>query len=108
MNLVVCRDSCWLDPWIVDMTNTVFVNALQLSDTVYASYGIVMFLVMTLGLFGNISTIIVLIQVEHRTKSITYLMLNLATAGIIMCIFGYPVAVSYNLTPSTPRSESVV
>lgn len=69
----------------------------MVSDEAYVSYGVVMFIIMTLGLSGNIATIVTLIQVEHRTKSVSYLMLNLAVADIIICALGYPVAVAYNL-----------
>ena len=56
-----------------------------------------MFVIITLGLSGNIATVIVLRQVEHRTKSVSWLMLNLAIAAILICVFGYPVSMTYNL-----------
>ena len=68
-----------------------------ISNEAYGAYGIVMFLIITMGLSGNITTIVTLLQPEHRTKSVTYLMLNLAVADIFICGLGYPVAVTYNL-----------
>ena len=56
-----------------------------------------MLLIMTLGLIGNIATIVVLRQVEHRTKSVSHLMINLAAASVVMCGLGYPVGLINNL-----------
>lgn len=66
-------------------------------QSVYLAYGIVMFFILLIGFFGNLFTIIVLRQRDHRTMSITPLMMNLAIADLIIVVFGYPVTISTNL-----------
>ena len=58
------------------------------------SYIVAMLLIIVLGLVGNIATIFNLFQKEHRRKTITGLMINLASANFLICICGYPIAVS--------------
>ena len=64
-------------------------------QSIYLAYAIVMFLILLLGFFGNLFTIIVLRQREHRRKSITPLMMNIAIADLLIIIFGYPVLHQY-------------
>ena len=64
-----------------------------------------MILVTTLGMLGNTTMVIILLQAEHRTKIISYLMLNLSLANIIICGFGYPVAMSFNLNDFKTTSK---
>lgn len=66
-------------------------------QSVFMAYGIIMFLILLIGFFGNLFTIIVLRQREHRNKSITPLMINLAIADLFMIVFGYPAVISSNL-----------
>lgn len=66
-------------------------------QSIYLAYATVMFLILLLGFFGNLFTIIVLRQREHRRKSITPLMMNIAIADLLIIIFGYPVLISTNL-----------
>ena len=66
-------------------------------QSVYLAYGIVMFFILLIGFFGNLFTIIVLRQREHRAMSITPLMMNLAIADLMIVVFGYPVTISTNL-----------
>ena len=47
----------------------------------YAYYGASIFLILSLGIVGNTLAIVVLLQPEHRTKSMTGLMINLCVAG---------------------------
>ena len=41
-------------------------------------------------------TVIVLLHPQHRGKSMTPLMINLCVADLMVCLFGYTVAVNYN------------
>ena len=66
-------------------------------QSIFLAYAIVMFLILLLGFFGNLFTIIVLRQREHRRKSITPLMMNIAIADLLIIVFGYPVMISTNL-----------
>ena len=66
-------------------------------QSIYLAYAIVMFLILLVGFFGNMFTIIVLRQREHRRKSITPLMMNIAIADLLIIVFGYPVIISTNL-----------
>jgi len=63
----------------------------------YFAYGFVMFLILTIGFLGNVLTLLVLQQREHRGRSVTPLMINLAVADIFIIVFGYPVAIHANL-----------
>lgn len=63
----------------------------------YIAYGIVMFLILTFGFVGNVLTLVVLYQREHRVRSVTPLMINLALADIFIVAFGYPIAIHSNL-----------
>lgn len=47
----------------------------------YTYYGASIFLILSMGIVGNTLAIIVLLQPEHRTKSMTGLMINLCVAG---------------------------
>ncbi|XP_068679699.1 pinopsin-like [Montipora foliosa] len=62
----------------------------------YAYYGASMFMILSIGLVGNALTVIVLLQPEHRTKSMSSLMINLCVADLVVCLLGYTVAVNYN------------
>ena len=67
-------------------------------QSVYLAYGIVMFLILLIGFFGNLLTVIVLRQRVHRNMSVTPLMMNLAIADLLIIVFGYPVIISTNLS----------
>ena len=67
-------------------------------QNVFMVYGIIMFLILLVGFFGNLFTIVVLRQREHRRKSVTPLMINLAIADLFIIVFGYPVVISNNLS----------
>lgn len=69
-----------------------------LSAAEYVTYSVSMLVIVTLGLSGNILTIFILRQYEHRSKSATYLMLNMAVAHTLICVLGYPIAISYTLS----------
>nr|FAA00406.1 TPA: opsin [Nematostella vectensis] len=62
------------------------------------AYGVVMSLILTTGLAGNILTIIVLMRREHRSKVITPFMINVAVLDLIIIALGYPVAIIANFT----------
>ena len=72
----------------------------------YLGYGIVMFVILLIGFLGNLLTILVLRQREHRRKSITPLMMNLAIADLLIVVFGYPVIISNNLNGDLMRAGS--
>ena len=63
----------------------------------YLTYGTIMFLILTFGFAGNIMTLLVLYQREHRKRSVTPLMVNLALADMFIIVFGYPIAIQTNL-----------
>ena len=63
----------------------------------YFAYGFVMFFILTVGFLGNVFTLLVLHQREHRRRSVTPLMINLALADIFIIVFGYPIAIQANL-----------
>ena len=63
----------------------------------YFAYGFVMFLILTIGFLGNVMTLVVLYQHEHRKRTMTPLMVNLALADIFIILFGYPVALQAHL-----------
>lgn len=59
----------------------------------YLAYGISMFLILSIGFVGNVLTLLVLKQREHRTRGVTPLMINVALADISIIVFGYPIAI---------------
>jgi hypothetical protein len=61
-------------------------------------YGTVMFFILTVGFLGNVFTIIAFLQKEHRAKVIAPFVINLAVADLFMVVFGYPVAITANLS----------
>lgn len=63
----------------------------------YLSFGIVMFAILTVGLVGNVLTLLVLQQRDHRRQTVSPLMMNLALADIFIIVFGYPIAIQANL-----------
>ena len=63
----------------------------------YVAYGVVMFFILTVGFLGNVLTLLVLHKREHRKRSVTPLMINLAWADIFIIVFGFPVAIQANL-----------
>lgn len=74
------------------------VPRLQLNDPTFIAYIVVMTVILAVGFVGNVLTIAVLRCREHRNKSISPLMINLAVADIIIIVFGYPVVVAANLS----------
>ena len=66
----------------------------------YLAYGISMFLILSFGFIGNVLTLLVLKQPEHRSRGVTPLMINVALADISIVLFGYPIAIQ-----STFRGE---
>lgn len=59
----------------------------------YLAYGISMFLILSIGFVGNVLTLLVLKQREHRSRGVTPLMINVALADISIIVFGYPIAI---------------
>lgn len=74
--------------------NTSSTSSPRLREFNFIIYGIVMSLILFLGFFGNVFTILVLRQKEHRKKMIVPFIINLAAADVFIVIFGYPIAVS--------------
>lgn len=74
----------------------------------YMAYGIVMFLILTFGIVGNALTLLVLYQREHRSRSVTPLMINLALADIFIVAFGYPISIQANLSGKLLESSQCV
>lgn len=74
------------------------VPRLQLDNPTIIAYIVVMTVILAVGFVGNVLTIAVLRCREHRNKSISPLMINLAVADIIIIVFGYPVVVAANLS----------
>ena len=97
-------------------TESLSTSSIQLSTTssapsfrwqsVYMAYGVIMFFVLIIGFFGNVFTILVLRQREHRMKSITPLMVNLALADLFIIVFGYPAIIVSNLNGDLLFPES--
>ncbi|XP_068677374.1 pinopsin-like [Montipora foliosa] len=64
----------------------------------YIAYVVVMSFILTTGFLGNLLTILVLKEREHRRKNVTPLMINLAAADLFIILFGYPVQVHANVS----------
>ncbi|XP_078368280.1 melanopsin-like [Oculina patagonica] len=75
-------------------------------QSVYLAYGVVMFFILLVGFFGNLLTIIVLRQRDHRKMSVAPLMMNIAIADLLIIIVGYPVTMSNNLKGDPMRAGS--
>ena len=71
----------------------------------YLAYVLVMFLILSVGFIGNVLTLLVLKQREHRRQSLTPLMINLALADIFIIVFGYPIAIQANLRGELLKSS---
>lgn len=63
----------------------------------YLTYGVFMFLILSFGFVGNVLTLLVLKQREHRNRGVTPLMVNVALADISIIVFGYPIAIQSTL-----------
>lgn len=74
-----------------DLTPQVFSH---LGLMVYSS---VMTIVLSIGVLGNVVTLVVLAHRNHRRRNITPYLSNNAVANLLIVVFGYPVAVSANL-----------
>lgn len=72
-------------------------NAGSWHNPSYFAYSFVMFFILTVGFLGNTLTLLVLREREHRSRSITPLMMNLALADVFIIVFGYPIAIQANL-----------
>lgn len=72
-------------------------ETILISKASYYAYGVVMFFILTVGFLGNVMTLLVLFQHEHRKKAMTPYMVNIALADIFIILFGYPVAMRANL-----------
>ena len=77
-----------------------------LGDRSYSYYGASMFIILSLGLIGNFLTVVVLLHPHHRGKSMTPLMMNLCVADLLVCLFGYTVAVNYNTADFANTGEA--
>ena len=77
-----------------------------LGDRSYSYYGASMFIILTLGLVGNFLTVVVLFHPHHRRKSMTSLTINLCVADLLVCLFGYTVAVNYNTADFANTGEA--
>ena len=87
--------------------NNELVPRLQRNDPALIAYIVVMTVILAVGFVGNILTIAVLRCREHRNKSISPLMINLAVADIVIIVFGYPVVVAANLSSGLLNSTCV-
>ena len=76
-------------------------------QAIYLTYAIVMFLVLTVGFFGNVLTLIILRYPVHRKKIITPLMINLAVADLLMTVLVYPVIITSNLLGLSLQEGSI-
>lgn len=72
----------------------------------YFAYGFVMFFILAVGFLGNVLTLLVLKHREHRRRSVTPLMINLALADILIIVFGYPIAIKANLRGELLQNSS--
>ena len=77
-------------------------------QAVYFIYATVMFLVLTIGLVGNVLSSIILRYREHRRKVINPLMINLAVADILIILLVYPTMVATNLLGAPLREGSLL
>lgn len=77
-----------------------------LGDRSLSYYGASMFIILTLGLVGNFLTVVVLFHPHHRQKSMTSLTINLCVADLLVCLFGYTVAVNYNTADFANTGEA--
>ncbi|XP_048577141.1 melanopsin-like [Nematostella vectensis] len=68
-------------------------------------YGSVMFLILTIGLVGNILTIVILLRKDYRSKLIVPYMLNMAVLDALLILFGYPVSINAILTGRRLKPE---
>lgn len=78
----------------------------HLGERSYSYYGASMFIILTIGLIGNFVTLIVLLHPQHRSRSMTPLMMNLCVADLLVCLFGYTVAVNYNTADFANTGEA--
>ena len=69
-----------------DLTPQVFSH---LGLMVYSS---VMTIVLSIGVLGNVVTLVVLAHRNHRRRNITPYLSNNAVANLLIVVFGYPVA----------------
>ncbi|XP_022803919.1 rhodopsin, GQ-coupled-like [Stylophora pistillata] len=76
--------------------------------SIFWGYGLIMFLILLFGFFGNLFTIIVLRHQEHRKKSITPLMVNLAVADLMIVVLGYPPVINTNISGQMMRAGGIV
>ena len=53
--------------------------------------------IIVFGFAGNIITIMILFQKEHRRRALTPLTINLAAANVLICLFGYPQSLSLSI-----------
>ena len=67
-------------------------------DAWYLTYGIVMFLILSIGFLGNALTVLILRKPEHVRKALTPLMINLSIGSLIIIVLGYPVVMTLLLT----------
>ena len=74
----------------------------------YLIYGIVMFLILSFGFVGNVLTLLVLKQREHRSRGVTPLMINVALADISIIVFGYPIAIQSTFRGKLLESSTCV
>ena len=87
-----------LAPTTVQATTISDQDVRHFDDPSFMAYIVVMTVILVVGFVGNVLTIVVLRCKEHRNKSITPLMINLAIADIIIIVFGYPVAVAADVS----------
>lgn len=82
---------------MLESTNQSAEETILITKGSYYAYGVVMFFILTVGFLGNVMTLLVLFQHEHRKKAMTPYMVNIALADIFIILFGYPVAMRANL-----------
>ena len=73
------------------------------TDSGFLAYGIVMVLILILGSTGNILTLVVVLHPDHRSKTITPFIVNLAVADLCIILFGYPVVINTIFTGGSLR-----
>ena len=59
----------------------------------YIFYYVAMFLILVIGLPGNALAILVLRHRDHKNKTSTPLLINIAVVDLFILIFGYPTAI---------------
>ena len=85
-----------------DLTNQSWrPKSVDWQDAGHVVYTVFLFLIFTLGSIGNLLSIFVLSHPTHRNNILSPLMINLAAAGLLITVFGYPMSLSRLVTGTT-------